>query len=54
MRGKITKVSTARAKAELGWQQGISIDRSLAETMAAIRMLRQPHRHQLQRRRHIG
>jgi nucleoside-diphosphate-sugar epimerase len=54
MRGKITKVSTARAKAELGWQQGISIDRSLAETMAAIRMLRQPRRQQPHPRRHIG
>lgn len=40
MRGKITKVSTARAKAELGWHQCISIDESLADTMAAIRTLR--------------
>jgi dihydroflavonol-4-reductase len=40
MRGKVTKVSTARAKAELGWQQQIPIARSLAETMAAIRALR--------------
>ena len=54
MRGKVTKVSTARAKAELGWQQAISIDQSLAETMAAIRALRQPQRHQPHRRRHIG
>jgi dihydroflavonol-4-reductase len=54
MRGKITKVSTARAKAELGWQQGISIGQSLAETMAAIRTLRHSHRHHPQRRRHIG
>ena len=54
MRGKVTKVSTARAKAELGWQQGIPLDRSLAETMAAIRALRQPHRTQPHRRRHIG
>lgn len=49
MRGKVTKVSTARAKAELGWRQGIPIDRSLAETMAAIRALHQPRR-----RAHIG
>ena len=54
MRGKVTKVSTARAKAELGWQQRIPIDRSLAETMAAIRALRQPARSQPHRRRHIG
>lgn len=44
MRGKVTKVSTARAKAELGWQQGVPIDVSLAETMAAIRTLRQQRR----------
>ena len=46
MRGKVTKVSTARAKAELGWRQGIPIDQSLTETMAAIRALRQPRRRQ--------
>lgn len=54
MRGKVTKVSTARAKAELGWEQSIPIDRSLAETMAAIWALREPHRAPPQRRRHIG
>jgi dihydroflavonol-4-reductase len=41
MRGKVTKVSTARAKAELGWHQRVPIDVSLTETMAAIRALRQ-------------
>jgi dihydroflavonol-4-reductase len=54
MRGKVTKVSTARAKAELGWHQGIPLDRSLAETMAAIRALRQPTHGLPHRRRHIG
>jgi dihydroflavonol-4-reductase len=54
MRGKITKVSTARAKAELGWHQQIPIDRSLAETMAAIRTMHQPHRRPPQRGRHVG
>lgn len=44
MRGKITKVSTARAKTELGWNQNIAIDVSLADTMAAIRALRLPGR----------
>ena len=39
MRGKITKVSTARAKSELGWSQSIPIETSLADTMAAIRAL---------------
>ena len=48
MRGKVTKVSTARAKAELGWHQGIGIDKSLAETMAAIRALRR-----LEGKRHL-
>jgi dihydroflavonol-4-reductase len=42
MRGKLTKVSTARAKQVLGWQQQIAIDVSLAETMAAIRAFRHP------------
>ncbi len=42
MRGKMTKVSTARAKRELGWHQSIPIDVSLSQTMAAIRALRQP------------
>ena len=45
MRGKITKVSNARAKAELGWSQAIGLDRSLAETMAAIRELRRREGH---------
>lgn len=47
MRGKVTKVSNARAKAELGWSQSIGLDRSLTETMAAIRALRrrEGHRH---------
>jgi dihydroflavonol-4-reductase len=40
MRGKVTKVSTARAKSELGWHQQIGIDKSLSETMTAIRALR--------------
>ena len=44
MRGKVTKVSTARAKALLGWHQRVPIDRSLAETMAAVRALRTPRR----------
>lgn len=44
MRGKLTKVSTARAKEVLGWQQRVGIDLSLAETMAAIRALRQTAR----------
>ncbi len=41
MRGKVSKVSTARAKSELGWSQKIPIDVSLRETMDAIRALRQ-------------
>lgn len=41
MRGKVSKVSTARAKSELGWSQDVSIDVSLRETMNAIRALRQ-------------
>ena len=47
MRGKVTKASNARAKSELGWQQTIGLDRSLADTMAAIRALRrrEGHRH---------
>jgi dihydroflavonol-4-reductase len=40
MRRKLTKVSNERAKAELGWRQSIGLDRSLADTMAAIRALR--------------
>ena len=54
MKGKITKVNTARAKTELGWHQQIPIDVSLRETMAAIRSLYQPHRRLPQRRHHIG
>ncbi len=45
MRGKVTKVSNARAKAELGWTQTVGLDRSLAETMAAIRTLRRREGH---------
>jgi dihydroflavonol-4-reductase len=41
MRGKVSKVSTARAKSELGWSQNVAIDVSLRETMDAIRALRQ-------------
>jgi dihydroflavonol-4-reductase len=54
MRGKVTKVDTARAKAELGWHQSVPIDVSLAETMTAIRALRDPHRQAPHRRHHIG
>jgi dihydroflavonol-4-reductase len=45
MRGKVTKVSNARAKADLGWNQSIGLDRSLAETMIAIRALRRQEGH---------
>jgi hypothetical protein len=45
MRGKVTKVSNARAKTELGWNQSIGLDRSLAETMTAIRALRRQEGH---------
>jgi len=45
MRGKVTKVSNARAKTELGWNQSIGLDRSLVETMAAIRALRRQEGH---------
>lgn len=40
LRGKVTKADNTRAKTELGWQQSIGLDRSLSETMAAIRALR--------------
>ena len=49
MKGKVTKVSTARAKAELGWHQQVPITQSLAQTMAAIGELHRPTRN-----RHIG
>jgi dihydroflavonol-4-reductase len=45
MRGKLTKVSNERAKAELGWRQSIALDQSLADTMAAIRALRRREGH---------
>ncbi len=45
MRGKVTKASNARAKNELGWQQSVGLDRSLAETMAAIRAFRRQEGH---------
>jgi nucleoside-diphosphate-sugar epimerase len=47
MRGKVTKASNVRAKAELGWSQTIGLDRSLSETMAAIRALRRQEGHKL-------
>ncbi len=47
MRGKVTKASNARAKAELGWRQTVGLDRSLSETMAAIRALRRQEGHKL-------
>jgi dihydroflavonol-4-reductase len=40
VKGKIFNVSNARAKAELGWTQQVSLETSLADTMAAIRALR--------------
>jgi dihydroflavonol-4-reductase len=45
IRGRVTKASNARAKAELGWRQSIGLDRSLSETMAAIRALRRQEGH---------
>ncbi len=45
MRGRVTKVSNARAKAELGWHQSVGLDLSLSETMAAIRALRRREGH---------
>lgn len=45
MRGKVTKLSNERAKSELGWHQAIGLDRSLSETMAAIRALRRREGH---------
>jgi dihydroflavonol-4-reductase len=45
MRGKVTKASNARAQADLGWRQSIGLDRSLSETMAAIRALRRREGH---------
>ncbi len=47
MRGKVTKASNARAKAELGWRQTVGLDRSLSETMTAIRALRRQEGHKL-------
>ncbi len=47
MRGKVTKASNARAKAELGWHQSVGLDRSLGETMAAIRALRRREGHRV-------
>jgi len=45
MRGKITKLDNTRAKSDLGWRQSVGLDRSLAETMAAIRALRRREGH---------
>jgi dihydroflavonol-4-reductase len=47
MRGKVTKASNARAKTELGWSQTVGLDRSLSETMSAIRALRRQEGHKL-------
>lgn len=40
LRGKEWAVSNARAKEELGWRQQITLEQSLADTMATLRSLR--------------
>jgi dihydroflavonol-4-reductase len=40
VKGKVFNMSNARAKAELGWTQEVSLEESLADTMSAIRTLR--------------
>lgn len=42
VKGKVWTMSNARAKRDLGWQQQVSLEQSLADTMATLRRLRQP------------
>ena len=39
MRGRVFNASSARAKRELGWRQEVSLEQSLADTIAALRRL---------------
>jgi dihydroflavonol-4-reductase len=45
IKGKSFSVSSARAKAELGWKQEIPLEQSLADTMHAIKALRRREGH---------
>ena len=42
VKGKVWTMSNERAKRELGWRQQISLEQSLADTMATLRKLRHP------------